>query len=177
MLKAVVASAIVAYASAFSAPSAFMGGALQTQAASRSCAISMSAADESMSRRAALASILAGAVAVPGIANAAYGGEGKAKGQVKDWQLKNGGVMTDVQSSSMSGTRTSAFGVGVFGNEKASTKLARKPVTDADIETLDSLTSKLMKDSAISKKGYKTSNKIGINPAYGGSSGVFTGAE
>jgi len=39
------------------------------------------------------------------------------------------------------------------------------------------LQSKLLKDSAIAKKGYKTSNKIGINPGFGGSSGVFTGAK
>jgi hypothetical protein len=48
---------------------------------------------------------------------------------------------------------------------------------DADIDTINNLQSKLLKESAIAKKGYKTSNKIGINPGYGGSSGVFTGAE
>jgi hypothetical protein len=60
------------------------------------------------------------------MANAAYAGE---KGKDANWQLKTGGVMTDVQSSSMSGTRTSAFGYGIFGNEKSSQKFARPAVT------------------------------------------------
>jgi len=39
------------------------------------------------------------------------------------------------------------------------------------------LTNKVMKESAIASKGYKTSNKTFINPAFGGSSGIFTGAK
>jgi len=64
------------------------------------------------------------------MASASYNAE---KGKDPNWQLKTGGVMTDVQSSSMSGTRTSAFGYGVFGNEKASTKLERKAFTGEHI--------------------------------------------
>eukprot|EP00286_Rhodomonas_abbreviata_P028307 CAMPEP_0181291976 /NCGR_PEP_ID=MMETSP1101-20121128/2256_1 /TAXON_ID=46948 /ORGANISM="Rhodomonas abbreviata, Strain Caron Lab Isolate" /LENGTH=175 /DNA_ID=CAMNT_0023396407 /DNA_START=40 /DNA_END=567 /DNA_ORIENTATION=- len=175
MLRTVVVSAIVASAAAFQAPSAFLGSSVATQAACRSSAITMSAADDaSVTRRAALASILAGAAVIPGAAHASYNSE---KGKDANWQLKQKNGITDVQSSSMSGTRTSAFGKGVFGNTQAATYFEKKSFNDDELDSVTSLTNKVIKESAIAKKGYKTSNKIGINPAFGGSSGVFTGAE
>lgn len=88
-----------------------------------STGMTMSAADESMSRRAALAGILAGAVAVPSAAfAAATGGE---KGKDPNWQLRQNQGITDVTSSSMAGTRTSAFGKSIFQNERNSKALAR----------------------------------------------------
>jgi hypothetical protein len=45
------------------------------------------------------------------------------------------------------------------------------------IDQIEVLTKNVGTNSAITKNGYKTSNKLFINPAYGGSSGIFTGAK
>lgn len=47
----------------------------------------------------------------------------------------------------------------------------------SSIDQIDILTEKLGTNSAITKNGYKTSNKLFINPAYGGSAGIYTGAK
>ena len=52
-----------------------------------------------------------------------------AKGQDRNYQLKNGGVMTDVVSSSMAGTRVSGFGVAIVGNQERAKSLARPAVS------------------------------------------------
>ena len=45
------------------------------------------------------------------------------------------------------------------------------------IGTVESLTNKVMQNSAIDRSGIKTfEGKLGINPAFGGSSGIMTGA-
>jgi hypothetical protein len=90
-----------------------------------STGMTMSAADESMSRRAALAGILAGAVAVPSAAFAAENTRTGEKGKDPNWQLRQNQGITDVTSSSMAGTRTSAFGKSIFQNERNSKALAR----------------------------------------------------
>ncbi len=106
---------------------------------------------------------------------AAYSG---AKGRDANWQLQENGVMTGVVSSSMSGTRVSGFREAIFGsNEKAKT-LPRNEIggehareikidktiffynfvfcsSDSEIEQISGLTDKLLKNSAIAKKGYK----------------------
>lgn len=60
----------------------------------------------------------------PVAANAAYTQE---KNKARDWQLRSS--FTDVQSSSMSGTRTSAVGSSIFSNERTSKKFARNTFT------------------------------------------------
>ena len=46
------------------------------------------------------------------------------------------------------------------------------------ISDVEKLTNKVMQNSAIEKSGIATfSGKLGINPAFGGSSGIFTGAK
>merc|ERR1719238_2359404 len=143
MLRTVVASAAVATAAAFAAPAALP---TRTQAATRSSGITMQA--EGLSRRAAFGAILAGAAAIPAVANAevipAFAGN---TAKDPNLQLKLGGVgMTSVQGTGQTGIRTSAFKKGVMGN------------------------------SAIDKSGVQTfSGKLGINPAFGGSSGIMTG--
>lgn len=43
---------------------------------------------------------------------------------------------------------------------------------------MEKLTAKVMSNSAIDKSGIKTfEGKLGINPAFGGSSGIMTGAK
>lgn len=92
--------------------------------------MTMSAADESVSRRAALAGILAGAAAIPTAAFASAAGTGAGeKGKDPNWQLRQNQGITDVTSSSMAGTRTSAFGKSIFQNEKNSKALARPGLT------------------------------------------------
>ena len=44
-------------------------------------------------------------------------------------QLKNGGVLTDVDSSSMSGTRVSGFKTSVLDAKKSAKSCARPPVS------------------------------------------------
>jgi hypothetical protein len=129
------------------------------QAACRSSGLQMSAADEaSTSRRAALGAILGGALAIPGIypflmiyifhwllqyfywltksdsisasAFASYAGE---KGRDSNWQLKDNGVMTGVVSSSMSGTRVSAFRQALIGNNEKAKTLPRNEISGAVI--------------------------------------------
>ena len=51
------------------------------------------------------------------------------------------------------------------------------PTQDA-ISSVEKLTGKIMTNSAIDKSGIKTfEGKLGINPAFGGSSGIMTGAK
>ena len=51
------------------------------------------------------------------------------------------------------------------------------PTQDA-IDSVSRLTDKVMSNSAIDKSGVKTfEGKLGINPAFGGSSGIMTGAK
>ncbi len=46
------------------------------------------------------------------------------------------------------------------------------------IGTVEKLTAKALQNSAIDKSGIKTfEGKLGINPAFGGSSGIMTGAQ
>ena len=46
------------------------------------------------------------------------------------------------------------------------------------IDDVSRLTNKVMSNSAIDKSGISTfSGKLGINPAFGGSSGIMTGAK
>jgi hypothetical protein len=94
----------------------------------------MSAAGEgSVSRRSALAGILAGALAIPSIASAyVEGGNGRGTEKAgsqgskdSNWQLRQNQGITDVASSSMAGTRTSAFGKSIFQNEKNAVNLPR----------------------------------------------------
>ena len=51
------------------------------------------------------------------------------------------------------------------------------PTQDA-IDSVSRLTDKVLSNSAIDKSGVKTfEGKLGINPAFGGSSGIMTGAK
>ncbi len=52
-----------------------------------------------------------------------------AKGLDRNYQLKNGGVMTDVVSSSMAGTRVSGFKTAIISNQEKAKSLARPPVS------------------------------------------------
>jgi len=180
MLRSTAVLALAGSAAAFSAPSAFMGKGLNTQAATRSCGMTMSADTEGLSRRAALAGFLAGATAIPVAANAevlsSFGRNGDAD---PNKQLRVGGVgMTSVQGTGQTGIRTSAFKKGVLGNEKSATKFARPGMNEDQIDDVSRLTNKVMANSAIDKSGISTfSGKIGINPAFGGSSGIMTGAK
>jgi len=179
MLRSVVASAVVASAAAFSAPSAFMGKGVNTQAATRSCGMTM-AMESDVSRRAALGVFLAGAASIPATAGAevltSFGRNGDAD---PNKQLKVGGVgMTSVQGTGQTGVRTSAFGKAVLGNSKNAISFPRAGMTPDAIDSVSRLTDKVMSNSAIDKSGVKTfEGKLGINPAFGGSSGIMTGAK
>jgi hypothetical protein len=98
----------------------------------------MSASEEgAVSRRSALAGILTGALAIPSVASAfvegaqGRGSEKKGAQGAKDfnWQLRQNQGITDVASSSMAGTRTSAFGKSIFQNEKNAVNLPRPGLT------------------------------------------------
>ncbi len=52
-----------------------------------------------------------------------------AKGLDRNYQLKSGGVLTDVVSSSMAGTRVSAFKSAIIGNQETAKKFARPPIS------------------------------------------------
>jgi hypothetical protein len=126
------------------------------QAACKSSSMRMSMADDSAttSRRAALGALLGGAITVPGsyafyslcthtkfyidrscvltshhAAATAFAFLEGAKGQDRNYQLKNGGVMTDVVSSSMAGTRVSGFKTAIIGSQERAKSLARPPVS------------------------------------------------
>merc|ERR1719198_2824012 len=160
MLRSVAVSAVVASAAAFSAPSAFMGKGVNT--------------------RAALGVFLAGAAAIPATAGAevltSYGRNGDAD---PNKQLKVGGVgMTSVQGTGQTAVRTSGFKKAVLGNSKMATSFPREGMNDDAISSVEKLTGKIMTNSAIDKSGIKTfEGKLGINPAFGGSSGIMTGAK
>jgi len=178
MLRTVVASAVVASAAAFSAPSAFMGKGLNTQAATRSCGMTMAMETEGVSRRAALGAILAGAAALPVNAEVLTS-FGKNQQADPNAQLRIGGVgMTSVQGTGQTGIRTSAFKKAVLGNAKNAQSFPRDGMNPEQIGAIERLTQKTMENSAIDKSGIKTfEGKLGINPAFGGSSGIMTGAK
>merc|ERR1719460_2729342 len=153
MLRTVVASAAVASAAAFAAPAALP---TRTQAATRSSGITMQA--EGLSRRAAFGAILAGAAAIPAVANAevipAFAGN---TAKDPNLQLKLGGVgMTSVQGTGQTGIRTSAFKKGVLGNEKSATKFPRPGMNEEQIGDIERLTKNVMSNSAIDKSGIQT---------------------
>mmetsp|Transcript_914 Transcript_914/g.1998 ORF Transcript_914/g.1998 Transcript_914/m.1998 type:complete len:177 (-) Transcript_914:122-652(-) len=176
MLRAAALAALAASASAFSAPSSFTGASLKASVSGNVCGPVMSAADDvAVSRRAALGAILAGAAALPAAANAAYD---KPKDKDSNWQLRLGGVgVTNLSGGGYNGQRTSAFKKSILSPERGATKLTRRGLSDEEIDNISSLTDKVIKESVITKKGYKTSNTVGINPGFGGSSGIFTGAK
>mmetsp|Transcript_27373 Transcript_27373/g.53369 ORF Transcript_27373/g.53369 Transcript_27373/m.53369 type:complete len:180 (-) Transcript_27373:110-649(-) len=171
-----LASIAVASVSAFQAPAAFSGMATKSQAACRSSGVTM-AMEDGTDRRAALGALLAGALSIPAAASAGErynSGYTTPKGNAENFQLRNAGVMTDVESSSMSGVRASG---GANNGIDAKKKAAAFPrtVSEEKINKIEELNAKLQERDILSK--YKTSNKVGINPGFGGSSGIFTGAK
>jgi hypothetical protein len=138
------------------------------------------AMESDVSRRAALGALLAGAASIPATANAvvlsSFGKNGKDDPNA---QLKIGGVgMTSVQGTGQTGVRTSAFKKAVLGNAKNAISFPREGMSTEAIGTVEKLTAKALQNSAIDKSGIKTfEGKLGINPAFGGSSGIMTGAK
>jgi len=137
------------------------------------------AMESGVTRRAALGALLAGAASIPATANAvvlsSYGKNGKDDPNA---QLKIGGVgMTSVQGTGQTGVRTSAWKKAVLGNSKNAISFPREGMSTEAIGTVEKLTAKALQNSAIDKSGIKTfEGKLGINPAFGGSSGIMTGA-
>mmetsp|Transcript_17279 Transcript_17279/g.39875 ORF Transcript_17279/g.39875 Transcript_17279/m.39875 type:complete len:179 (-) Transcript_17279:110-646(-) len=168
-----LASIAVASVSAFQAPAAFTGMA-KTQAACRSSGVTMSMEDQS-TRRTALGALLAGALSIPAAASAgdrANEAYSTPKNLDRNYQLRNAGVMTDVESSSMSGVRATGGSESGFDAKKKAAKFSRT-MSDDSINKIDDLYGKIAGRGVLDK--YKTSNKIGINPGFGGSSGIFNG--
>mmetsp|Transcript_70567 Transcript_70567/g.103429 ORF Transcript_70567/g.103429 Transcript_70567/m.103429 type:complete len:109 (+) Transcript_70567:347-673(+) len=104
---------------------------------------------------------------------------GRNKENDPNRQLLIGGVgMTSVQGTGQTGIRTSAFKKAVLGNSKAAQSFPREGMNPEQIGSIERLTKKAMDNSAINKSGITTfSGKLGINPAFGGSSGIMTGAK
>ena len=51
------------------------------------------------------------------------------KGKDPNFQLKQSGRLTDVQSSAVSGTRSNAFGKSIFSNQKNAQSFDRTPLS------------------------------------------------
>eukprot|EP00282_Hemiselmis_andersenii_P015133 CAMPEP_0114114184 /NCGR_PEP_ID=MMETSP0043_2-20121206/3303_1 /TAXON_ID=464988 /ORGANISM="Hemiselmis andersenii, Strain CCMP644" /LENGTH=173 /DNA_ID=CAMNT_0001206369 /DNA_START=318 /DNA_END=840 /DNA_ORIENTATION=+ len=125
--------------------------------------------------RAALGALLAGALSIPAAASAgdrANEAYSTPKNLDRNYQLRNAGVMTDVESSSMSGVRATGGSESGFDAKKKAAKFSRT-MSDDSINKIDDLYGKIAGRGVLDK--YKTSNKIGINPGFGGSSGIFNG--
>merc|ERR1711966_172972 len=131
--------------------------------------------EDQTNRRAALGALLAGALSIPAAASAGdryNSGYTAPKGNDKNYQLRNAGVMTDVESSSMSGVRATGGSQNGIDAKKNAPKFSRT-LSEGSTDKIDDLYGKIAGRGTLDK--YKTSNKIGITPGFGGSSGIFNG--
>ncbi|EKX53552.1 hypothetical protein GUITHDRAFT_132668 [Guillardia theta CCMP2712] len=99
----------------------------------------------------------------PATANAILG---SSKGQDSNWELRTGGiVVTDV--SGRNGSRSSAFKKSLLAPQRASANFGRRGLSEEEIDTVASLTDKVIRDSIIRKKAYETDNRVGFNTVKG----------